>query len=403
MHGAFKSVSPPSDLIITRELQTRPQKKTDYRREKLAVEDLASRMIDRPQDILPRFVELAQDMTGAVSSGLSLYEDTPAPGVFRWKHLHGSLARFEGATTPRHFSPCGVTLDQNAPLLIRNPEQYYDWVAQTNMQLPEVLLVPLHLKGGDVPIGTLWMVSDTYGHFDGGDARALSELASFVGTALRILRTEERLQAALAEQELLAAELEHRVKNLFSLTENMIRMSRAGASTADELAEALTGRLRALVGAHGLVRRSFAGGQDTPPRSDLAELLRAIVLPHDSTVAGGAPRFRMRGARIGCGDRAATGLALAFHELATNAVKYGALRNDIGHVGIDWRLADERLRLRWQERGGPRIETPPAASGFGSRLMKITVTRQLGGTLHHDWRAQGLAVTMEIPVASLSA
>ncbi len=402
MLGAFKPLSSLADLIITRELRTRPQKKTDYRREKLAIEDLASRMIDRPQDILPRFVVLAQDITGAAASGLSLHEDTPAPGVFRWKHLHGSLARFEGATTPRQFSPCGVTLDQNAPLLMRNPERYYDWVAQIDMELPEVLLVPLHLKGGDVPIGTLWMVSDTYGHFDGGDARALTELASFVGTALRILRTEERLQAALAEQELLAAELEHRVKNLFSLTENMIRMSRAGASTADELAQALTGRLYALVGAHGLMRHTFAGGKKTPPRSDLAELLHAIVVPHDTAAGGGASRFRIHGPVVGCGDRAATALALTFHELATNAVKYGALHNDCGHVDIGWQVAGEKLRLRWQEQGGPRIGAAPAAAGFGSRLVTATVTRQLNGTLHHDWRPEGLAVSMEIPVASLA-
>src|SRR5277367_779477 len=161
---------PVSDVFITHELYKRAPKKTDYLQEKLALQDLAMRMADQPEEVLPRFVDLALEMTGGVSAGLSLYEEDPAPGVFRWQYLRGALAPFNGATTPRDFSPCGITLDRNAPVLSLHPERVYSWIADANITVPEVLLVPLYLGGTD-PLGTLWIVSEKEGHFDSGHAR----------------------------------------------------------------------------------------------------------------------------------------------------------------------------------------------------------------------------------------
>lgn len=189
-----------ADVFITDELDRRIPKKTDYLQEKLALQDLAARMADQPEEVLPRFVDLALEMTGGVSAGLSLYEEQPAPGVFRWQYLRGALAPFNGATTPRDFSPCGITLDRNVPVLSLHPERVYDWIADANIVVPEVLLVPLYL-GGSVPLGTLWIVSDREEHFDSGHARALTELAAFVGIALRMVRSEQRLNQALEAQE----------------------------------------------------------------------------------------------------------------------------------------------------------------------------------------------------------
>ncbi|HSZ96905.1 MAG TPA: PAS domain S-box protein, partial [Bradyrhizobium sp.] len=189
-----------ADVFITDELDQRAPKKTDYLQEKLALQDVAARMADQPEEVLPRFVDLALEMTGGVSAGLSLYEESPPPGVFRWQYLRGRLAPFDGATTPRDFSPCGITLDRNAPVLAQHPERVYGWIADANIVVPEVLLVPLYL-GGKVPLGTLWIVSDREGHFDSGHARALTELAAFVGIALRMVRSEHRLNQALEAQE----------------------------------------------------------------------------------------------------------------------------------------------------------------------------------------------------------
>src|SRR5690606_30993592 len=117
-----------------------------------------------PDNALPKFVALAMELTGASSAGLSLYESGPHDGVFRWTHLQGSFARFEDATTPRNYSPCGVTLDRDAPVLSRHPERYYEWISDAGIVVPEVLLVPLPI-GAEEPLGTLWVVGDEEGHF----------------------------------------------------------------------------------------------------------------------------------------------------------------------------------------------------------------------------------------------
>jgi GAF domain-containing protein len=252
-----------ADVFITDELAKRTPKKTDYLSEKLALQDLAARMADQPEEVLPRFVDLAMEMAGGVSAGLSLYEENPAPGVFRWQYLRGLLSPFNGATTPRNFSPCGITLDQNAPVLSVHPERAYSWIADANITVPEVLLVPLYL-GSKVPLGTLWIVSDKEDHFDSGHARVMTELASFVGIALRMLQTEQRLQRSLDTQETLTKEMSHRLKNLFAMTDGMIRVSTRSATTKDELAQALSGRLHALASAHALVRRDLSDVEHLP-------------------------------------------------------------------------------------------------------------------------------------------
>jgi hypothetical protein len=169
-----------ADVYITHELDRRVPMKTDFLQEKLALQDLAARMVDLPEQVLPRFVDLALEMTGGVSAGLSLYEENPAPGIFRWRYLRGVLAPFENATTPRNFSPCGITLDRNRPVLSLHPERVYDWISNANIVVPEVLLVPLYL-GGKEPLGTLWIVSDKEGHFDSGHARVTTELERLSG------------------------------------------------------------------------------------------------------------------------------------------------------------------------------------------------------------------------------
>lgn len=193
-----------AQIFITRELSDRPERGKDWSRAKSAVQELAVQISADPDHVLPRFVELAMEMTAGSSAGLSLFEDdAPPPGVFRWHHLIGTLAPFNGGTTPRNYSPCGVTLDDAAPVLVEHPERAYQWLVDANVVLPEVLLVPLFL-GGPEPLGTLWIVSETGNHFDSGDARLATELAGFVGMALRMRRNRQRLRAAMRAQDVRA-------------------------------------------------------------------------------------------------------------------------------------------------------------------------------------------------------
>ena len=391
-----------ADVFITDELQRRSPKKTDYLQEKRALQEMAAHMADRPAEILPRYVDLAMGMTGGVSGGLSLYEPEPAPGVFRWQHVRGTLEPFNGATTPRDFSPCGVTLDQNAPVLSAHPERVYGWIADANIVVPEVLLVPLYI-GGTAPLGTLWIVSERSGHFDSGDARVMSELASFVGIALRMLQAEQRVHHALEEQQTLAQEMSHRVKNLFATTHGLIRLSAKDADNKDDLVKVFSGRLQSLAKAHELVRRDVAAVESGVARSsDLGDLVRTIVQPYEKDAPGAKTRFSIEGPPVACADHAITGIALVLHELVTNAAKYGALTTDDGEIDVGWRHQDGSVLLHWAERRGRLIDSPPATSGFGSSLVRTMIVNQFGGTLDYDWQPDGLVVAIAVPVQRLS-
>ena len=185
------------DVVITAALDSRPARETDPQRETQALRSLAGLMVDRGEEVLPKFVDLALDLCDCVAAGLSLYEPTSDGGIFRWRHLRGIFRRFEGVTTPRCFSPCGVTLDRHEPVLCTHPERYYSWIAEAGLTVPEVLLVPLYL-GNDEPFGTLWVVAAQTGHFDMRHARTMIEIATLVSVALR-LSDRPALSASLAD------------------------------------------------------------------------------------------------------------------------------------------------------------------------------------------------------------
>jgi two-component sensor histidine kinase len=354
-----------------------------------------TRLSHGPTDRQPTLRLLAE----GISAGLSLYEEHPAPGIFRWHHLQGTLAQFAGATTPHNNSPCGVVLDLNTPVLTAHSERGYDWLAEHNVSLPEVLLVPLHI-GSKEPTGTLWIVSDEDGHFHKEHVRMTTELASFVAIALRMLSAEQRLQHALDEQLILSREMTHRIKNLFAMTDSMIRLTAKSSTTSTEMSEVLSGRLHALANAHSLVRPEFSELGKVTPASDLKDLIRKIVFPHEHLKSKSGSRFLIDGPPIQCGERATNGLALIFHELATNAAKYGALSIDDGSTSITWEVAEETLELQWREENGPAI-TPPSKKGFGSALVRNSIL-SLGGTLNYDWLPRGLNVDIRAPIERLS-
>lgn len=401
MTGAVTSAiekSALTEIYITDALPSRAPRAADPGREKRAILDLAATMADNPAEVLPRFVSLAMEMTGSTSAGLSLYEtDNDAP-VFRWRHLHGLLAPFENATTPRDDSPCGVTLDQNRTVLAHHPEQIYDWISAENLIIPEVLLQPLYI-GSTEPLGTLWVVAPEEGYFDPGHARITAELAGFAGQALKMIRAEERLQSALSDQEMLTMEMSHRLKNLFAVTDGMIRGSARAAESVQAMADSLSGRLHALASAHALVRRQAPRAGDSARHTDLNDLIGAIVEVHDPE----GSRFALQGESVVCGDQATTALALVVHELATNATKYGALSGPAGRVAVHWSMDGENLSLTWVEQGGPPLRGTPGRKGFGTALIARTIEGQLRGRLDLDWTSDGLRMRASIPQARLQS
>lgn len=184
------SVTSPEQVDITVRLADRSRRDPDYQSQKRAVHELARIANERPSELLGRLVELAREVCGAESAGISLYEPAPpSAGVFRWHHLSGVLAPFDGATTPRDHSPCGFCLDRHMPILMAHPERAYSWIRQANIVVPEVLLVPLQC--GTNEIGTLWVIAPRGVEFDGEHARILTELAGVTSIATELTRLSE--------------------------------------------------------------------------------------------------------------------------------------------------------------------------------------------------------------------
>lgn len=396
---AAKASKPDVSAVYAVDLSQRPVPQGDAAREKAALLQLARRMHDAPGEMLPRFVELAMELTGGISAGISLLEEAEPSPVFRWHYLKGILSPFNGATTPRDFSPCGITLDRSATTLTIHPERVYDWIPP-GLFLPEVLLVPLYI-GRTEPLGTLWIVADRIEHFHCGHAATMQELADFIGIALKMVRSEEELQQALEQQELLTREMGHRLKNLFTILDGMVRISARTTDSKDDLVAMLSGRLHALAAAHSLVRPSFSEVQGAA--SSLAELLSIVLEPHEPPAISGKRRLSLTGPTVLCGEQSVNGLALVFHELATNAAKYGSLCGDLGTVDVVWQIDGGDLGITWREDGGAQAtSSSPASKGFGSTLVEATVIRQFGGTLSYDWRSTGLSVHIVMPLCRLA-
>lgn len=397
-------------VLITDELQSRPIDKADFEIEKLAFQDLAQEMVDRPEEVLPTLVERAMEESGADSAGISLLEPAPpGPDILRWHHGVGRYAGNSGITFPAgEGSPEGVCLTAAAPILMARPERVYPHLAGLGAINHEILLVPFHVAGAK-PSGALWVINHEEGkQFDHGDARVLTELAVFAGLAVRMIQdadalrvTEQRLNDAFEHQEMLTREMSHRVNNLFAVMTAITSLTARSATTTDEMARSLTGRLLALSQAHNLFEHETVAGEGSLQTATLAELLKVIFAPYPDS-EGAQVRCVFEGPQVVIGKKAVTNLSLVLHELATNAAKYGALSVPGGSIHIVWCVKGNKVVLTWHESGGPPIANAPEKQGFGTILTGHTITGQFRGEIEYDWKLQGLFLIMTLPSERIS-
>ncbi|HJO65792.1 MAG TPA: HWE histidine kinase domain-containing protein, partial [Sphingomonas sanguinis] len=204
---------------------------------------------------------------------------------------------------------------------------------------------------------------------------------------------------ALEEREIVSQELSHRIKNIFAVISGLIAFAARSHPGFAGISSDLRDRITALGRAHDFVRPHSPQSQPKARQDSLHGLLTDLFDPYrgdDDT------RIHLSGEDVPVDDRSATPLALLFHELATNAAKYGALSVTEGHVELAVQPDGEMVTLCWQERGGPVLERTPDHAGFGSQLVELSAVRQLGGTVQRDWRREGLVVTIEVPLAAFS-
>jgi len=186
-------------------------------------------------------------------------------------------------------------------------------------------------------------------------------------------------------QVLLAREVDHRARNALALVQSIVRLTRA--DTIKSYIAAVEGRIGALSRAHTLLAQSRWQG------ADLARLADEELAAYRT---GDADKIVVRGPDLSLEPRTAQTLALALHELSTNAAKYGALSELAGRVSLTWELKPDRLVLRWTETDGPPVKAP-ASPGFGIRVIGASVERQLEGEAVFDWGPGGLCCTLSVP------
>ena len=225
------------------------------------------------------------------------------------------------------------------------------------------------------------------------DARG--QISRWFGTCTDI--HESRLAAE--EREIIAQELSHRIKNIFSVLTGIIALSARSYPDVKPFADQLRSRIAAMGKAHDFVRPHSAASRPTENQSSLKSLVTQLVAPFQ---LAGQERVTFIGDDAQIDDASATPLSLVVHELATNAAKYGGLASENGRVEIVGRSDGDTYEMVWKETGLAAVTAPSGSSGFGSRLISLSVEGQLGGTLTRDWEADGLRVTMAVPLAALS-
>lgn len=205
--------------------------------------------------------------------------------------------------------------------------------------------------------------------------------------ATAALDITERKRAE-AQQQLLLLELNHRVKNTLAVVQSLAQQTFRGDQASPAARRAFDARLAAVAAAHHqLVRQDWRA-------ASIAVLVANVVGPGCGT---SLDRFDKAGPEVMLPPRTAVSLALALHELCTNAVKYGALSNDTGRVEVKWSVVGdtpERLQLIWQESGGPPV-SPPATRGFGSRLIERALAAELEAPVELSFPPDGVRCVIE--------
>jgi PAS domain S-box-containing protein len=276
-------------------------------------------------------------------------------------------------------------------------ESHEDWVRRIHPQ--ERAMVESHFRETVAGTSCDYQVEYRIIRPRDGATRWISAIAQIerdeAGRAVRLIGAHlditERKEAE-AHLHLVMQELAHRVKNTLAMIQAIASQTLRSAPSLEAANATFGARLAALSRAHDLL----VGG----PRANaaIADVAESIV-----GIQGDPQRFTIEGPEVVLGPKTALSLTLILHELATNAVKYGALSNQSGRVSLTWRLDEiegsKQFRLRWQESGGPPV-TPPSRRGFGSRLIERTFPSARGNS-ESAYLPTGLVFTLDAPFEAL--
>jgi len=311
-----------------------------------------------------RLVRLARQLTGCKIALISMVEAERQSFVGQCG-LPDPWATWR--QTPLSHSFCQHVVDRAAPLVVRDAREdplVCDNAAVEDLDVVAYLGVPLVTPEGYV-LGSLCAIEDSPRDWSDDDVSALRDLASSVLVEISLRHELAMRKAAERARDLLFAELNHRVRNLFTLVLGMARAVRSDDPGVKRFQDEFCLRLKALAEAHSLIFGDTARDGALGTTADVSALADAILYP-----IPGAERINRGGPPVELSSRQALYAGLLLHELGTNALKHGALSLPTGRVKLRWRREGDELYIDWIERGGPPA-APPSSNGFGSELIDI--------------------------------
>jgi PAS domain S-box-containing protein len=274
---------------------------------------------------------------------------------------------------------------------------YYGMPAN-HLPVRSYLAVPVKSRTGEV-MGGLFFGHQEQGRFHDRHERLIEGIASQAATAMDNARLYRKAQQEIAQrtraeqhQQLLINELNHRVKNTLAIVQSLAIQSFKNRDNLDDARASFDARLGALSAAHGLLTRA------NWEQASLADTLRLTV---EATTGANLERVDFCGPDLLLPPQTILSIAMAVHELCTNAIKYGSLSNQDGKVRLTWQVDDEGerhlLRISWIEVDGPPVAAPKHR-GFGTRLIERGLSGELGGTARLEFLAEGVTCLIEAPV-----
>ncbi|MDD9911265.1 MAG: GAF domain-containing protein [Ahrensia sp.] len=288
-------------------------------------------------------------------------------------------------------SPAGFAFSNQVAVLSVDLEK------EKRFRRPELLeqhgirqAINVGLERGDERFGVLEADSTSAERFTEPDFSFLRSLANILCAAMLRQKAEDDLTVSRNQERTLRAEMEHRVKNLFSVVMALMTLSDHEARQSERSSDAIAlarERVMALSRA-GQWFMSF-GRKDTQEGSIAEDTTSAVLEPYGK-------RIRIQTPQPPIPANAATPLALILHELATNSVKYGALSTQRGFIDIEWAVDHDMISMDWREFEGPAIEGPPIKTGFGRRLIE-GVLAEIDGTIEREWLHTGLHAVVSFP------
>lgn len=430
------SVTRPSGLIITAELQQRRERVPNLRAEVAAFGDLSQILAVDPRRAVRRFTQIALRLCGAGSAGLSLLRPaTSTSSQLQWEVVSGALAAHEGGGTPRGFGPCGLCLDAGAAILLSRPERAFGYLARLRPTLFETLIVPLY-DNARRPLGTLWIVHhDPVASFCVNDVRILEQLAIQLVLALKLVREgrehravlaslesqrsiqqsvtrhliEERnrreraelaesgIRQAMVFKDAVVQEAHHRVKNTLQIAASVLSLH-AHATVSPEVRSALHesfSRLHLLAKVHELLYAQADSSQGVP----MSMLLQAMgdALQRSFFEISSRVQLRITSDGLALPADDAIPLALLANEAITNAYKHAFPQGSSGVIVADLRRAPDDTVLLQVADTGIGLQPQPASGGLGLKLIRNFAT-QLQGVLAFAHPAQGTGTTLTLSI-----